>query len=73
MDRAGVDTNSAETAKEPHFANGFFILNRVGDRRDAGPAAGCRFEFSAKTIQLVTKLLRENGKNFEPEKICSLC
>jgi hypothetical protein len=59
MDRAGVDTNSAEKAKEPHFANDFFILNQDGDRRDACPTAGCRFEFSAKTIQPLTKLLRE--------------
>jgi hypothetical protein len=70
MDRASVDTNSAEKAKESHFANGFFILktqpstaefrlNRVGDGRDACPAVGCRFEFSAKTIQPLTNLLWE--------------
>ena len=38
------------------------------NRRDACLAAGCRFEFSAKTVQPLTKLLRENGKNFEPEE-----
>jgi hypothetical protein len=38
---------------------GFLILNQVGDRRDACPAAGCQSEFSAKTIQPLTKLLRE--------------
>jgi hypothetical protein len=46
----------------------FLILNQVGDRRDACPAAGCKFEFSAKTIQPLTKLLREELENFEPEE-----
>jgi len=41
------------------YALMFLILNQVGDRRDAYPAAGCQFEFSAKTIQPLTKLLRE--------------
>jgi hypothetical protein len=37
----------------------FLILNQVRDRRDACSTAGCKFEFSAKNIQPLTKLLRE--------------
>jgi len=35
-------------------------------------AAGCRFEFSAKTIRPLTKLLREELESFESEEICCL-
>jgi hypothetical protein len=59
MERASVNTNSTENVGEPHFANVFLILNQVGDRSDACPTAACKFEFSAKTIQPLTKFLRE--------------
>ncbi len=57
--RASMNANSAENAEGRILPMRVLILNRVGDRRDAYPAAGRRFEFSAKTIQPLTKLLRE--------------
>jgi hypothetical protein len=41
------------------------FLNQVRDRRDACPTAGCKFEFSAKTIQPLMKLLREELWQFQ--------